>query len=247
MRKLMLVLMVVGMLAASANATIDDVWNLRDDFSVTNGNANVVGDGAWGYMETYNSFRTVTETDPFPAELPPGVGWAGTAAHLTLAQFSDGTGETTNFNTRTGSPGNEVGGHTRFSIAFFSETGGIFDIEVKAYNARGTSGNNSITLHVNGISEGSWMGDDVTDVDKDINNGWDNAVTVSYSGVVLGANLGHVAGDTSNDYLIIEMLEMAGNDWAGLDVTITQVPEPATMVLLGLGSLVMLRRRKQIK
>ena len=230
MRKLMLVLMVVGMLAASANATIDDVWNLRDDFSVTNGNANVVGDGAWGYMETYNSFRTVTETDPFPAEWPPGVGWAGTAAHLTLAQFSDGTGETTNFNTHAGSPGNEVGGHSPFGVSFFSVTGGTFDVEVRAYNARGTLGNNQIRLTVNGISNGSWVGPDDTPIDIVDNVGWDNAVTKSYAFQLLANPTGDVSG--AGDYLIIEVLNNGGDDWAGLDITITQVPDPTGSLVI---------------
>ena len=49
----------------------------------------------------------------------------------------------------------------------------------------------------------------------------------------------------SGETITLQQLSAPLGDWSGLDMTITQIPEPATLALLGLGSLIAIRRKKK--
>ena len=51
LRKCLLIIFMAVLAVSTANAAIGESWNLRDDFSITNGNANVVGDGMCSFMQ----------------------------------------------------------------------------------------------------------------------------------------------------------------------------------------------------
>ncbi len=57
------------------------------------------------------------------------------------------------------------------------------------------------------------------------------------------SNISIAAGDWI-DFAIHRYDDSSGNDWCGLQATITEVPEPMTIGLLTLGGLALLRRRR---
>ena len=236
MKRVLVVL--VAVMCTTAFGVVGDSWSLSGDMAIVNGNPN----GAW----TYHSNGTALDGSVDGSlvgvvnhEVPDaGIGWYNTGAnHIMVMKFTVdanpipplGTGDDkTNFLI-----GN-VGGHATIGATWTAAEDGVYQIDYLGYNGRNQAEEitlehergrtTQLVLNVNGTEE-----DSVT-ITGGIEDGYANAYTNS-----MVVNL--LAGQTV-------ILEQQGNEWNGLDMTIEQIPEPATMLLLGLGSLLAIRRKK---
>ena len=233
-KKLIVLLLVSVLMTCSAYGVPGDQWDLQGDFSTwASGNPHTVArpSGAsaiWDYThERVTLLGPVT--DNFQSELPKNIGWTTTGgwAHTSMNLFSQSSadaGKGTNWQV------GDVGGHssTSFGVGakWTSVTGGQFQVDVTGYTARLVNANLDQELRLTGPAGGveTWFVSHIT------NNGNANAVSATRNFTL---NPGEVL-----------RLEMKGSDWFGMTMHITEIPEPATMTLLSLGGLALLRRKR---
>lgn len=245
MKKTLSLLLVVS-LTSMAYGAIDDTWSLSGDMqNVSNPGPAISPSGSGAGTWTYKSGLAGPDfdgavSDPTVncnAEVPQtGIGWVNTAENwIMLVKFTTdnnpvspwGTGDDkTNFVT------GDVGGHANTAALWETDHAGIFKIDYLAYNAR-----------IQAIAVGGEIGQTCS------MNLQVDGLTVDTQGIVGGIHDGSANAYTNTVYATLAAggtigLEMAGADWVGLDMTITEVPEPMTLSLLGLGGLALLRRRR---
>lgn len=258
MKKVLVVL--VALMCTTAFGAVGDSWSISGDMAIVNGNPN----GPWTYHNGIDGLGSpvlfagsvdgsLYDGGGIPivnTEVPDaGIGWYNPGGNwMMLMKFTVdynpvaplGTGDDkTNFVI------GDVGGHAATGAIWTAAEAGVYQIDYLGYNAR-----NPDTAQTHEIGRQTELRLDHNGVildSKIIANAFESVPgsgdfdIVGYVGSA-GAYTGSVvvnvlAGDTIN-------LQHIGNDWSGLDMVITQIPEPATMLLLGLGSLLAIRRKK---
>lgn len=106
-------------------------------------------------------------------------------------------------------------------------------------NLEDAAGQDMIGLFVNGVEVASASGDFATDPNVNISDDWSGADEGGF-GSISGAN-GSVFG-FSNPPSVVALSDGVIN--GSLDVTVTPVPEPGSLALLGLGAAALIRRRR---
>jgi hypothetical protein len=225
-----------------------DVWSLSGNFQTTSNPGPPVdpgapggGTGTWTYFHgggNYTSFTSNLAAD-VNGEVPDmGSGWFVPGSnHLMLSKFSvdanpvapHGTGnDKTNFVT------GDVGGHATTGASWTSDHPGLFLVEWLGYNAR-----NQLTANPNEVGRVTTLRMTGPGGDLDVQMltggaGFDGSANPYKNSAIVSL----ASGGTLR-------LAQEGSEWAGLDLTITEVvPEPATVLLGILGlTLVGLRRR----
>jgi hypothetical protein len=223
-----------------AFATPGDVWSLSGDMQVVSNPGPPIDPGApggstgiWTYY--YNSppgivfaSSTINPATDVNGEVPDaGLGWYwADANHVMMVKFTtdsnppapNGTG-----NDKTNFKAGDVGGHATGGVSWTTNQSGAFLIEWLGYNARNqaiaTPGQQGRTTNLRLIGPGDVVLDAKTIVGGGGYDGHANAYTNSMM-------MSLAAGDAL--YLVQE-----GNDWAGMDMKITQVPEPTSALLAG--------------
>ena len=226
-------LLVIGaLLSATMYGALGDMWDLQGDFSTwASGNPHTVArpSGAAAIWEYTHERATLLGpvTNNFQSEMPFNIGWTTTGgwAHTSMNLFSQSSaaaGLGTNW------LAGEVGGHssTSFGVGakWTSLTGGTFQVDVTGFSARLVPNTDHTLRLTNPAGFEDWF------VDKIVNNGSANAVSATRNFTLLPGE--------------VLRLEMIGSDWMGMTMHITEVPEPATMALLGIGGLALLRRKR---
>ena len=238
MNKLMLMMIVVAIcVAGSAQALL--VWDAADDFhSATNASTDM-----WQYR---SGARDATTLLPFQ-DASWWSPWTGGVAPLGWAVSDDGTpmvvknatGADINWNSNVYVKSNDLllapsaGGVNL--ISWTSPITGVVDISWEVIRGQDNANGDGVEYYV------------------DLNSSTGNIAALSG---VLGAATGNpTTGVLTQTGVAVsagdEILFIIGSGASGAaditslgNATITEVPEPATMALLGLGSLVMLRRKK---
>ena len=251
MKRVLVVL--VAVMCTAAFGVVGDSWSISGDMSSA-ANPN----GQWTYIVN-NATTGLTAVGPgdistaVNVELPnSGEGWAASlGSHLVIARYdvaSDLTGangDKTNFAI------NDVGGHAQYGATWTAAEAGTYQIDYLGYNARNPATaqtheigrQTTLQLDHNGVVNGTILDSRI------VANSYESD-PVNFPGVFdivgeAGSALAYTNSITlvlaANDTITLQQL---GNEWCGLDMTITQIPEPATMLLLGLGSLLAIRRKK---
>ena len=201
-------------------AGLGDVWSMQDDFSITNGNPNVVGDGAWEYHSGAGpNLMDEALTDHFSQELPGNTAWhrTGDAGWVTIAKINQDYTEINPTGCNTGCPqmfDGDVGGHGIYSIWWQNTSGaeGTYDISLSGYNTRndlqemGRAGNLDVTWNDVEIGMGA-LQLHITDVANDRVEG--TPVEMSATGIRLA----------DQEYI---KATMNYGDWSGLTFDVTQ-------------------------
>jgi len=236
----------------TASAAPGDVWSLSGDMQVVSNPSPPIdpgapggGTGVWTYY--FNSppgvpfsSSTIDPAANVNSEVPDtGMGWyRPDANHVMLVKFANdfnppapnGTGnDKTNFLT-----GN-VGGHATVGASWTTNQSGTFLVEWFGYNGR-----NQATANPNEKGRVTNLrligpGDVVIDAKEIVGGGGFDGRANAYTNSQV---MSLIAGDKL--FLVQE-----GNEWAGLDLRITQVPEPAGVALAGLSlaAMALVRRR----
>ncbi len=224
----------VSFVASSALAAPGDSWSLAGDFSITNGNPNQVGDGAWEY-HTGAGPKLMDEsvTDHYIAEVPPNTAWHH-SDDQPWVNIAKATADWDSFTATGCAPdagvGNwcprmltgDVGGHGDYSVWFTNKSGGPadYDISWTAYDLRHNGqGNNSNSTFTVDAPAGNLTTDLISSIANDRIDG--TLISGSATGVTLA--------DGESIKARIQQ------DWSGLTLEINQVPEPTSLVLLLLG------------
>lgn len=247
-----LTLLALAVCAPKASAAPGDAWSLSGDMQVVSNPSPPIdpgapggGTGVWTYYANsppgapFTSFTTNPAAD-VNGEVPDtGLGWyRSDANHVMIVKFTtdfnppapNGTGnDKTNF--RTG----DVGGHATTGVSWTTNFSGTFLVEWLGYNGR-----NQATANPNEKGRATNLrligpGDVVIDAKSIVGGGGFDGRANAYTNSQV---MSLVAGDKL--FLVQE-----GGEWAGLDLKITQVPEPAGVALAGLSlaALAAVRRR----
>lgn len=251
MRKILclLVALTFAVGAATASAAVGDAWSLSGDMQNVSNPGPVVNGGQWAYHNGGPLFTdpAIVANNVNPEVPDAGIGWVNPAGNwMMLVKFTVdanpvppiGTGDDkTNFLT------GDVGGHASTGATWTTDHAGVFQIDWLGYNARNPD---TAQTHEIGRTTQLILKHNGAEIDNvTIANFFESSPGVfDIPGYAGSANaytnsvvLNLAAGDVID-------LAHAGNDWSGLDMTITEIPEPATLALLGLGSLFTMRRRK---
>ena len=243
MKKVMLIL--VALMCTTAFGVIGDSWDLADDMATTAGNPN----GPWKYWQQQgatgipaNRIAMDSATGAVPGPIPmvnwelpdEGIGWYMAAApHHTMIKFTVDADDGDNTLYKAG----EVGGHSYIGVEWTAPADGTYLVDYSGFNARRSGGwrNTELVLMLAEV-----------EVDRTLIEG---LIDDGFGGEMPGANSGSENAYTNSTIINLlagdtVVLEHAGNDWVGFGLTIEEIPEPATMLLLGLGSLVAIRRKK---
>ena len=242
MCKSLIVFVLALILTCGAYGTIGDVWDLADDFSITAGNPHVVNGATWDYQYRTSSgvapttFGSVRVNNRAPGgggaktDMPPNIAWVpgtlGAESHISLMKFTADAGPTDETVFRVG----EIGGHSITGAQWFAPADGEFRVDFSGFYARRVSNGRDQVLRLIGPDnvQHTWTIDDVS------NNGSANAVVQSETYTM-----------TEGQQITVEIIPFGTDgDWVGMTMSITEIPEPATVALLGLGGLALLRRKR---
>ena len=244
MRKL-LVVCAVALMMHSAYGGIGDSWSLSGDMQNVSNPGPTVNGGTWSYHMLPGQLYATAVSDPVTQcnpEVPDaGIGWVHAPEnYVMLVKFSVdanpvppwGTGDDkTNF------LAGQVGGHSPTGATWETDHAGLFKIDYLGYNARdqrtaslGEAGRRTyLVLNVAGVELDRQM------ITGGIEDGYANAYTASVT-------IDLLPGDQVSLYQTTEPLN--DHDWVGMDMMITEIPEPMTLSLLGLGGVALIRTRR---
>jgi len=238
-----LLVFLVGGAGRVAQATPFDVWSLSGDFSNASNPGAAIdpgalggGTGSWSYFSGGPAlFPEAILSNPAAeanGELPTsGIGWTlSGGSHVSMSLFSSSDGSKTNF------VAGDVGGHGPTTARWTTDHAATFMIEWLAYNGRDQS-----------TASGSEAGR----VGTLIVNVFDTSVVATLDTMTITGGVQDGSALAYNNSAIVSLsagqsiqVFMSVNDWAGMDLTITELPEPSTGVLLGLSlALLAVRRR----
>lgn len=229
MKKKIVSLLAVVLMTGVAYGTPGDVWSLSGDMQTVSNPSPAIdpgvvggGTGTWDYKFFEAAAVPVLYLDaviggPLHVELPAaGDGWTrDNASHLALVKFStaaDLTGATGG--DKTNYVIGDVGGHTGVVATWTSSAGGFFSIDYLGYNGRNqatAAGNEQgrqtvLSLTAAGLPKGAQI----------ITGGIHDGSATAFHGDTVIVQL--APGET------IE-LKHEGIEWAGMDITITEVVE----------------------
>jgi len=233
------------LLGEKAAATPLDVWSLSGDFANATNPGSAIdpgapggGTGAWSYVSDTlgTAFPQAIASNPSTeanAELPTsGIGWTLTGgSHISISLFSSGDGTKTNF------VAGDVGGHTPYGARWTTDHAGTFLLEWLGYNGRdqssavGSEAGRVTTLTVQIVGGGGPLGLGAKNLTGGVEDGSANAYTDS---ALVTLN----AGD-------IVQIFMTGNDWSGMDLEVTEMPEASLPILAGTAGLALLGARRR--
>jgi hypothetical protein len=232
-------------LGAPQQAGATAIWDLANDFSISNGNSHDVNGATWDYQ-----YRTSTSASPTTfagtrvnnrapggggtkMDLPPNEAWvrnaSGAEDAISLNKFSADAGP----NDLTVYKAGEIGGHSTTGVQWFAPSDGEYQVDFSGFHARRVSiGRNQVLRIVRpDNSQGTWTINAVNNV------GSANAVVKSET---FNMNAGQ--------QVTVEIVPSGPHgDFSGLSMTITQIPEPSTFVIIGLSGLAVatvVRRRR---
>ena len=222
-------------LGAPQQAGATAIWDLANDFSISNGNSHDVNGATWDYQ-----YRTSTSASPTTfagtrannrapggggtkMDLPPNEAWvrnaSGAEDAISLNKFSADAGP----NDLTVYKAGEIGGHSTTGAQWFAPSDGEYQVDFSGFHARRVSiGRNQVLRIVRpDNSQGTWTINAVNNV------GSANAVVKSET---FNMNAGQ--------QVTVEIVPSGPHgDFVGMSMTITQIPEPSTFVHIGLSGL----------
>jgi len=265
-RSFVAILIVTLLCGSSAFAAPGDTWNVGDGIraSIPGGdlaaaaNPVTVGDATWTFRQGGGTAPYTTAVNDIRSahgafvELPAdGLMWFNGGlpsmtvfdGPSTLLPCEGGTSSCTNYGA------NDVGGYTSTGAVFTTLTGGEFKVTWGGYAGRDFV--NTPPRFIDAIMfsgpapyyntdphPGGRTLQGVQPITQVSNLGAANAVTNTFT-VTLAA------GEAFDLYINNGVGSLGGGDWAGMIFTVEEIPEPATMALLGLGSLLLRRRTKR--
>lgn len=246
-----IVLSCLCLLAAAGGAQVafgapGDAWSLSGDMQVASNPSPPIdpglpggGTGTWTYFHDGGNFVTSTTNVPADAnpELPNGgMGWVLTGAnHISLIKFSvdanpippTGTGDDkTNFLI------GDVGGHASIGASWTTDHAGTFLAQWFGYNGRDQR---TASPNEQGRATTLRMTSPGGDLDVQMlvgGGGFDGSANAYTKSAVLTL----AAGD-------VLRLGQEGGEWCGLDLRVTEIPEPSSCALLAIGGAVLAVRQ----
>jgi len=245
-------------MAGMTYGAIGDSWTLSTNFdnvvSTTVNPAVVTGVNSTfdGSMILFTGGKTYTISTPLPyhdingyttavgGEFPSNNRYWADSIHSApgVYKFYQDAGPLDNVDYKAG----DVGGATRVTIQFMVAQAGQYQIDSKAWRARRTDlyGDWEQGVVVSeylywSLGGNPWYTDTfIDDIGTHATNGRDNPATLTKT-------LNLAAGDI----VMLDVFRSYGGAWpVGVDLKLTQVPEPATMSVLALGALALIRRRR---
>ena len=221
--KKLLVLLVVGALACNALGTIGDIWDLSADWSDA-----VNPFGAWSVTDpagtAMNQNVAYADAALYAAgetiwSMNPGNSWMGAMKMDADAGYA--------YNTATNAYlAGDIVGHAEHQIRWTAQEAGEFRFTGDVWRIRNNAGADALVWS---NSTGAWLslwGSGNIEAGNDRNNSIAYDITLDM--------------DAGEEFV----LAIGGSDYVGRNMAVEQVPEPATMALLGLGSLIAIRRKR---